>query len=366
MKTVLYITFIDFGDFSSGSLVRPQMMHRAFQESGLHVVLLNGSQETAKKEQRRKNVEEINKWLDHNRPDFCYIEPPTYPILHSFDIRLIKRIHAMGIPVGYFFRDAYYKLGKEFYGTKKQSLIRWLKNKYLRALYYRNEKLLFHAVDIVYFPTMTMAGYFSYRDMRALPPAGEKPVEEIDKKKGFTGIYVGGISPSYGTNLMLEAYQILNSKEGQEYPLYLVCRETEQKNLPPEYEKCSWLKIFHASGAKELAPLYEKADVALLPRTDSPYNDLSFSVKVFEYMQHALPIVACGSKEMALIIKKYHMGGVTGFTPEKFAETVRSLLENEEEYRRCSQNARNALLNENLWIHRVKTVQDDLLSLEKS
>lgn len=360
MITVLYITYIDFGNYSSGSLVRPQMMYRAFGEAGYNVILLNGSQETANKEQRLKNVEVINSWLDNNRPDFCYIESPTYPILHSFDIRLIKRIHKMGIPIGYFFRDAYYKLGKEFYAKQKQTLVRWLKNSYLRILYYRNEKLLFHNVDIVYFPTMTMAGYFSYHDMRALPPAGNVIACTEKKSRSFTSIYVGGLSSSYGADILLDAFSQLNSGE-KAYPLLLVCRESEMKNLPSRYKNCSWLKIHHASGEKQLAALYAQADAAMLPRANSPYNDLSFSVKVFEYMGHGLPIVACGSKEMASMIEKYQMGVVTGFTPEEFAGAVKSLLDNDINYQNCAKNAKDALLQENLWVHRVKTIENDLL-----
>lgn len=365
MITVLYITYIDFGNFSSGSFVRPQMMEKAFEDAGYKVKLLNGSQETANKEQRRKNVEEINNWLDCSRPDFCYIESPTYPILHSFDIKLIRRIHNMGISSGYFFRDAYYKLGKEFYGKQKQTPVRRLKNTYLRMLYARNEKLLFNNIDIVYFPTMTMASYFSYHDMRALPPAGNLISSSEKIKKGFTSIYVGGLSASYGADIMLKAFSLLNNHSDKEYSLILVCRESEMNNLKTEYSNSAWLSIYHASGEKQLAALYAQADCALLPRSNSPYNDLSFSVKVFEYMEHGLPIVACGSKEMAAMIEKYQMGVVTGFTPEEFAAAIRKLLDSETNYFQYASNAKEALLKENLWLHRAQTIRDDLLKVKK-
>ena len=228
-------------------------------------------------------------------------------------------------------------------------------------LYFRNENLLFHSADIVYFPTMTMAGYFSYHDMRALPPAGNVVAPIENKGRSFACIYVGGLSASYGADIMLEAFSLLNTGSEKEYPLILVCRETEIKNLQPKYQNSSWLKIHHASGEEQLAPLYAQADAALLPRSDSPYNDLSFSVKVFEYMEHGLPVVACGSKEMASMIEKYQMGVVTGFTPEEFAGAVKSLLDDGINYQNCAKNAKDALLQENLWVHRAKTIQTDLL-----
>ena len=48
-----------------------------------------------------------------------------------------------------------------------------LKDLWLDHLQRQTDALL-NCADIVYFPSRGAAGYFSYRDMRALPPAGEE------------------------------------------------------------------------------------------------------------------------------------------------------------------------------------------------
>jgi len=110
-KTVLYITYIDFGNMLSGSSVRPQKMYQAFIDCGFNIKLLSGSTKNVDKKKRVKNINEIREWLKFNTPDFCYIESPTTHINFKEDRDLIKLIHNKGIKIGYFYRDALYKLG---------------------------------------------------------------------------------------------------------------------------------------------------------------------------------------------------------------------------------------------------------------
>lgn len=104
---VLYITFTDFGELSSGSSVRPFRMYNAFVNLGLDVKLLEGQQNRRK--ERRLKVKKIIDWLDDNNPDICYVEPPSGPFFNQIDLKLLKKVHNMGIPIGLFYRDFYWK-----------------------------------------------------------------------------------------------------------------------------------------------------------------------------------------------------------------------------------------------------------------
>ena len=112
---ILYITYIDLNaPQTSGSSVRPNKMLDAFLKSGHTVKLLSGSTEYIHRTQRKHSIKEIHSWLKNETPDICYIESSTYPIIFHADRMLIKHIHKLGIPIGYFYRDFYRKFPRLF------------------------------------------------------------------------------------------------------------------------------------------------------------------------------------------------------------------------------------------------------------
>lgn len=332
-------------------------MYDAFLQLGYNVKLLSGQQNIGNKK-RKENVAEINKWLDSNKPDLCYIESSTYPILNSWDRKLIKRIHRMGIKTGYFLRDAYYKFPNESY-DRNSSLKARVKKAILKQMYLNDERLLSKYVDIVYFPTNTLSDYFSFKSTNTLPPAGSNRLitHNFENK---TCIYVGGVSKLYGGELLLKSFHLLNAGDTQ-YKLILVCRENEVKKIDKELIKdVPWLEIHHVSGEKALAPLYERASAALLPRTPGKYADLSLSVKVFEYMSYGLPIVAMNAKEMGKLINKFDIGIVTENSAESFSKAIQKIFSDQKIYTNFNANIEKALLKSNLWQHRAEQIINDL------
>ena len=352
---VLYICFADFNRVDSGSSVRPQKMYKAFLDRGHEIKLLCGSDGNDCREERKKNVAEINAWLNSEKPDICYIESPTGAIMLDCDIRLIKRIHRMGVPIGYFMRDFHSKFPEIF--PRRKGFVNSLKDLYLDI---RQEKTfaLLNNVDIVYLPCDETKALFEYPDMRALPPAGEN--HWIDKSGGgCTGIYVGGISQHYSLGELLDAYAIL-CENGEKYRLILCARENEWESFEHSHKNAEWLEIHHASG-EELADLYSKADIGLLiPKAGSAYNDVTLSVKIFEYMSYGLPIVAAHCVAMDNVINKYSVGITTNNAPRDFADAIKKMFDDKISYDSFRANEKTALLNGNLWVHRVDTIIDDL------
>ena len=200
--------------------------------------------------------------------------------------------------------------------------------------------------------------------MRALPPACVRGLCRPADPESRAGIYVGGLSKAYGTDIMLGAYELLNAGGGSRYPLTIVCRKAEQQNIPEKYRGSSWLKVVNASG-DQLAQHYGRSAYALLPRMDCAYNDFAVSVKVYEYMSYGLPVVACNCMEMAAIVNGCGFGKVTGFTPESFAEGVKALADDAGLRAKYRENALNAVVNGNLWTDRAKKVMDDLGGLKR-
>lgn len=355
MKTMLYITYIDFGDLKSGSSVRPQRMYEGFEQLGLDIKLLQTQQNRRK--ERAAAVREIDQWLDRNRPDFCYVESPSGPIFNQCDLRLLKRIHKLGIPMGYFYRDAAFRFDEIFIKGKKslkQHVIAWMSERDVRFL----EK----NVDLLYFPTESMAKYFQFKRVAYLPPAcmgssGTKIQQKNEKKS----IYVGGVSKRYGTDTLLGAFDRLN-QDGAEYPLTLVCRQPEAAYIGEEYRKKPWLRIVHASGG-ELVPLYAEANLALYPIEKNTYNDFAFSVKLMEYLEYGLPVVSVNCTEAEKFIRQFQTGLVCQNDPEDFAEKVRTILLPENYASFAQQTA--AAVEGNRWIDRAQTVVKDLSGIRR-
>ena len=335
----------------SGSEVRPQKIYDAFLSEGHDVKLLSCIQNQRKR--RKKAVLEIMEWLDANTPDICYVEPPSGPFFNHIDHILLKKAHKMGIPISLFYRDAFWKFAKKWWD------IGALKKFFLIRMHKYDLRLFSKVCRIMYFPSQTMADLFSFPDKRPLPPAGDGLVERTALKNEIPrAIYVGGMSGAYGSKIMLEAFSGLNSISLQSH-LTVVSREGEDADVLKPYIGCEWLSVVNASG-NELKEHYMRSDYAVIPVKRDFYMDFAMHVKMFEYMSYGLPAVSTDCFETARFIEKYDIGIVTGSNPMSFKHGLERMISEPGLMGKCSENAKKALVSENLWIHRVRKIAGDL------
>lgn len=356
---VLYINYVDMETAVSGSSVRPKKIYEAMIQAGYAVKMLFGSQNRGEISKRKKRIWEINEWLNTNKPDFCYIESPVYPILLRQDRELIKRISKMGIPIGYFYRDFYRKFPDLF--PKRKGINGFFKEIYLDYLQKKTDVLLKNC-SIVYFPSELCFSLFDYKTMKALPPAGEI----IDNNDLFkydlkTIVYVGGVSELYGFRNLIEAFDLLNKKENL-YKLLVVCRKNEWEKVGRSLKQRDWLTVFHLSG-NELASVYKKAAAGIITKPQNKYNNMAVSVKLFEYISYGIPIISTHSDATDRIINEFNIGITVDDMPEAIANGVLKLLADDEVIKFYRNNTQIALQNNCQWIHRVKQVEKDLLKI---
>ena len=352
---VLFISYVDFSVAYSGSRVRPRKMLEALQQKGYDVDTLTGDQSDS---DRKRKVKDVIRALGKNRYDFCYIESPVYPIMKSCDRRLIKKIHEAGIPIGYFYRDFYRKFPHTVSFGK--SLIRVAKDKALDFLQWRTDRVLEYC-DIIYLPSEESKKLFSYSDMRVLPPAGDNHLPGTGKQLNYTCIYVGGITGQYDGEFLLDSFGELVKRDSR-YTLILVCRSEEWETFDHQFKHEEWLKVYHVSG-DELSALYDQAQAALIIHKDDAYNRYAIPVKTFEYMSYGLPVVSVRIKALADFIGDEKTGVVIDPQPEKMADGIQSLMDNQETYDRYFEQVKEALLTRHLWKHRVDTIVGDLLPM---
>lgn len=349
---VLFIAYVDADFVSSGSGVRPTKMLCAFREEGHDVIVLSGNQVHKKRTDRIRNIKNE---IARKKPDICYIESPTYPIMLYSDRELIKIIHDMGIPIGYFYRDFYRKFPELF--PRRKSLDGRIKDIALDFLQWRTDCVLRYC-NIVYVPSEEARRLLNYRDVRPLPPAGENRLIP-NRKPNHTAIYVGGITEHYGGKFLLDVFNELHKRQ-DDYRFILVCRKEEWDQFNNPYGRPEWLEIHHTSGDDGLAPLYRRAAIATTGKSDNVYNEFAVSVKTFEYLSYGLPQVVVKSKAIERIITSEKIGIAIEQDVCSFADAIEGILDNPSCYQEFQNNIKKSLLNRNLWVHRVRQIVSDL------
>lgn len=351
---VLFISYIEHSGLSSGSEVRTAKMLQAFREEGHELITLTGWQTAA---DRVEKIRGVLREIRRSKPDLCYIESPTYPIMRHADRKLIRTIHRMGIPIGYFYRDFYRKFPDEF--PRRRSLRGRAKEFALDILQALTDRCLY-SCDIVYFPCLEACDLFRYPDMRALPPAGENKLPQT-KKRNNTAIYVGGLTGAYDGKFILDCFSYIN-RNGIRYKLLLICREEELKKLRHPGLDAAWIEIHHAS-QKEIAQYYERASVGISIKSDTRYNRYAVSVKTYEYLAFGLPQITSKGEAVKRLIDREKIGISIDMTAEDFEKAMDTILGDDRAYEEYQNNVRKSLLDHNLWVHRVRRVVDDLSAI---
>jgi glycosyltransferase involved in cell wall biosynthesis len=341
----------------SGSRVRPYYMCKAFRDIGYEVEIVEGTLW----ERGRQAYELIHSGKVASF-SFCYAEPSTYPLNPFIDYTFYLALKARRIPIGLFYRDAYWKFADRFHyhGPKK-----WL----LLCRYWSDMFFLPKVVSAFFFPSKMMASLFRFSKPKfVLPPGGHisyKSEQAQFPSKIERAIYVGGVSHTYGTNLLLEAFDLINRE--RKLDLELVCRKDEYISLRPIFEKygeAEWLHVHHLWG-KSLGQVYHRSDIAVVPVRKGAYNDLAMPVKLFEYLSYGLPIVTTNCTEMADFVRRNRTGIVVQDNPLSLAEGVLRIVRDQDLYRELKSNAKRTLENGNLWTDRAEQVAEYLTAMDE-
>lgn len=342
-KNILYITFVDFAEQKSGSSVRPKKIYDAFLEEGFNVSLLTGLQN--RKMERWKNCFLYYKKIKKNNYQFCYVEPPAGPIFNFCDHLLLLYISKVKkIPVGLFYRDAYWKFA-DWYNVKG------IKKFIINTMHKFDWIIIKNTCKRIFFPTKTMGDLFEFPDKEPLPPGCELTEYNKSSSSDIEIIYVGGVTEQYGGKLLLEALDKVNGEK--KINLHLVSRKEEIKNIE-EYINKPWLNIYHSSG-EELREIYSKANLAIIPRKVDFYMDFAMPVKLFEYISYELPIISTNCKEVANFIEANKIGVICEDNVESLYNTLmnidmNSILEYTENVKIAKEN--------NTWNKRVEQISN--------
>lgn len=359
-KVVLYITFIDFNcSPTSGSSVRPMRIYDAFIQRGYEVKLLSGAGN--KRDIRKKNVSEIREWLKENKPDFCYIEPPSGPIFYHCDRALIVYLHKIGVPIGFFYRDLYWRFPVKDFENKTKIDLNWLKHQVITRMQHRDFRLIKRKVDQIYFTSSKCNNFMKLDNFELLPPGCIELNNEVKNSHNHTAIYVGGATVRYGLGLVLDS--CIEVAKKTDIVLNIVCPEKQWMSWVidfPQYKNLpDWIRVYHIGDGVELDELYSESDLALVPILKTEYNDLALPIKLFEYISRFLPIVSTDCDAIKEFMEPYSIGLIAKDNVNDYSKAVFDMLTNTEKYDESQKNMIVAL-QENLWTKRVDKVAKDL------
>lgn len=326
-------------------------MLEAFKKLGCKVTIISGSTK-----ERRGLISEFR--IRSGDFDLCYSEPSTYPVHPIWDYLFYTKVRRAGIPIGIYYRDAYWKISPE-----------WLPQKAIKKIQlqirYRSDLWLFTKVaEVMYFPSQSLAEFFTAPQKEVLPPGATIRFENdrIEKiPEPLTIIYVGSLLPRYGLTLLLDTMEKLNG--WRLVNLNLICPPENLSHFPEifaNYLDKPWLRLNHTYGSG-LDEHYQKATIGIIPRPVNTYNNLAMPVKLFEYLSYGLPIVVTNCKEMAAYISRHRCGKAVSDDSTALAQAIISIISEPENYAAYATAARTAVLNGNLWTDRAKKIVDTLL-----
>ena len=345
---------------SSGSEVRPNRMLKAFRSLGYDVFEITGYSR-----ERSKKINDVLSRIKRGEIyDFVYSENTSMPTALSdpdhlprhplMDEIFLKKCRKAGIPVGLFYRDAYWQ-----FALYKES-VKWFVPLITIPIYRHELKEYEKCTDILYVPSIEFAKAIGYRgEYRELPPGGEtasavyKGVRSDDTINIF---YVGGVNGLYDITIPAK---VLSGLPG--YHLTICCSEKEweaNKELQEITENSFNIKVVHKK-KHELEPYYLRSDIAMAFFERGAYRDLAMPVKLFEYIGYGKPVIATADTAAGRYVQENDIGWAVDFDAEAFRKMLMRLAENRDEIREKTENT-VAIIPDNTWEARAQTVADDL------
>lgn len=336
--------------------VRPHRMRQAFRDLGYEVVDLSGT-----KPQRRKKVKELKARLNTGwRPEFMYAENSTMPnvlatsirdgINPFFEFSLMHLLASAGVPLGMFYRDAYWRFPqyrpRGLYGAATVPL-----NILDMAGYRKNNLHLF-------LPSLRMAdvlGLSNPLTWSVLPPAGDPGKALPMPREKLSLLYVGGFKGHYEMDVFLTALSEVGN-----IPMNLVTRKPEWDETLAAKPHLGFeqLNVMHLS-SYELEPVYAESQVCVLAINPSEYWEFAVPFKLYEYLSYGRPIIAIKGTETGRTVSELDAGWVVNYKKDEFVRLLEHLRENPEEVQEKAANARKAAAK-NTWLDRARTVVETL------
>lgn len=343
---------------SVGSQVRPNMMLKAFRELGYEVEVISGYSRD-----RKKTIKDVKRNIEAGvQYDFLYSESTSMPTALSdsdhlprnpfMDEKFLGYCRKKGIPVGLFYRDAYWQFS--FY---KEQARKWIP--YVTIPFYRHELERYnYCTDILFVPSEEFAQAIGYRSRFMELPSGGKLVSDGSEKKTGNDIklfYVGGVTGLYNIDLVADTISKCDNTT-----LTICCPEEQwqvSSDLRQIVEATDNITVVHERGEGVTRHL-KQADIALVLFERNPYRDFAMPVKLFEYLGAGRPIIATDGTAAGRYVTANGVGWAIDYDAEALMKLLNDLKNTSEIQAKKDRAAEVA--KQNTWLSRAETVAETL------
>lgn len=356
---IFHVAYRLSSEAKNASALRPVRMRRAFEQIGYEVYVVAGTHA-----ERREQTGTLKRRIrDGLAIDFVYSEaattptglgePVTWATSFTRDISFLRYCQRHRIPVGLFYRDAYWRF------PIYDELVKWPLSAVLRAFYKWDLRRYRRADFRIYLPSMQMKRWLPTlrpHRVRPLPPGGDlRPTRETESDGKLRLLYVGGLGNNY------RLHQAIKEISERENVLLTLCvPEAHWADRRAEYvgKMGANVTLVHQSGA-ELEALYAQTDVCLLAVEPIEYWGFAAPVKLFEYISYGKPILASNDTFSGEFVTERDLGWSVDYGKGKLGAKLDELSMNPREVQRVA-NRVQAVRAEHTWEARACEVAADL------
>ncbi len=339
---ILIIAMSDLTFLNKAPARRMKAIIETFKEMGVSNSTISGN--------RKQRSKRARKFLFSNKlKDITgvYIESSNSGMMFN-EFLLILKMKFYKIPISVYIRDGY-PLFKEYWSLRYYRQI--IANIFWLVSYF----CYLFLVDIMYFPSEMLMGKFRFSNKKLLTPGISDFKYNLGKQKKNSIFYAGGIGQQYDIDTFLKACKKLTKEI--DLCVTIFCREDEVYRIN-KWQNKSWLSIQH----KNLEELNFQPMIGVIPLRENKYSDLTFPVKLLDYVSINSVIVASESENLKNYIEEKNIGLITKFGDvEDYYRKMRELLENEELFNLLKKNIiQLGNSNKITWENKCQKVLKDL------
>ena len=199
-------------------------------------------------------------------------------------------------------------------------------------------------------------------------PINEAIIQQYKKADQLLMLYVGGINPYRGLDLVIKAMPIILKSIPNAKLIIAGYGESqaELERLTRELNLCNVITFTGRVPFEDIPTYIGISDLCLVPSYVTPHVDTTITNKLFQYMLHKKPVVSSDAKPVARIFRETNCG--LTFKDRDFQSLAQAVIELKDSHKRelLGNNGYQAAINQYHWKHSENALLNIYFQFENS